>query len=237
LKQKIVQMEPYQCIFIDLDRTLWDFEANAREALEEIYEKHNLSQIFPGFQSFIENYRRYNHRLWEEYRNGKIEKELLKYVRFRLTLKSFGKNDLSLAKKLGREYVDISATKTHLFPHSHEVLSYLRDNYPLYIITNGFQEVQLKKIRNSGLEGYFEGIITSERAGVQKPHEDIFLYALEQAGTDAKHSLMIGDDVEGDIRGARAIGMDQVLFNPGQKEHRENPTYEIGSLLELKDIL
>ena len=161
-------MARYKCIFLDLDRTLWDFEANAHEAFREIYDQFNLERIFSGFDHFHDTYRRFNRQLWQDYRDGKIEKEALKYVRFHLTLKAFGKNDLDLARKLGESYVNISATQTQLFPHSHEVLSYLKARYPLYIITNGFQEVQLKKISNSGLDKYFDGIITSERAGDRK---------------------------------------------------------------------
>lgn len=230
-------MNTYKCIFWDLDRTIWDFEANALEAFRELYEKYNLGRIFPDFDTFHDTYRRLNRQLWEDYRNGKIEKEVLKYVRFHLTLKAFGKNDLALARQLGQDYMEFSATKTQLFPNSHEVLSYLREKYRLYIITNGFQEIQLKKIRNSGLEEYFEGIITSEKAGVQKPHEEIFLYALQKAGVKASESLMIGDDMEGDILGARALGMDQVYFNPDKKPHPEHPTYEIASLKELMKVL
>jgi len=230
-------MIKYKCIFWDLDRTLWDFEANAMEAFQELYKKYNLARIFPDFDTFHDTYRRLNRQLWEDYRNGKIEKEVLKYVRFHLTLKAFGKNDLELARKLGQDYMEVSANKTQLFPNSHEVLSYLRERYRLYIITNGFQEVQIRKIRNSGLEEYFEGIITSEKAGVQKPHEEIFLYALEKAGVKAPESLMIGDDMEGDILGARALGMDQVYFNPDKKPHQQQPTYEITSLKELMEVL
>ena len=230
-------MPQYTCIFLDLDRTLWDFEANARDAFLDMYEMYNLGSIFPDFETFNQTYRRFNRQLWEDYRNGKIAKEALKYVRFQMTLEAFGKNDLQLAKKLGEDYVAISATKTRVFPHSHEVLSYLKHRYRLFIITNGFEEVQYKKIRNSGLDNYFEGIITSEQAGVQKPHEEIFLYAMQQAGVTAKESLMIGDDIEGDINGAQALGLDQVFFNPQKKNHQAHPTYEIHSLLELKQIL
>ncbi len=230
-------MRNYTCIFLDLDRTLWDFEANAREAFLEMFDQYNLQKIFTDFETFHQTYRRFNRQLWEDYRNGKIDKERLKYVRFLLTLQAFGKDDAELARQLGEDYVAISATKTQLFPHSHEVLSYLKGKYRLYIITNGFQEIQLKKISNSKLGGYFDGIITSERAGVQKPHAEIFQYALRQAGAEASASLMIGDDIEGDILGAQALGMDQMLFNPESKVHQAKPTFEIHSLLEIKQIL
>lgn len=229
-------MRKYQHIFFDLDRTIWDFEANAKEAFQEIYVHHNLSIIFPDFDTFHSAYRKYNAQLWEKFRNGAINKEDLKHVRFYLTLKEFGKDDRELAKKLGEDYVNISARKTHLFPNSHEVLSYLKQKYKLYIITNGFHEVQIKKIENSNLRKYFQKIITSETAGVQKPHEQIFRYALEQANAKIEEAIMIGDDIEGDIKGAKAIGLDQVFFNPNRLTHYIEPTFEIQSLKELKNI-
>ena len=229
-------MRKYKHIFFDLDRTIWDFEANAREAFQEIYTKHQLSRIFPDFETFHSTYRKHNAQLWEKFRNGEIKKEDLKYIRFHLTLKEFGKDDLNLSKQLGEDYMNFSARKTHLFPDSHEVLSYLKDKYHLYIITNGFHEVQLKKIENSDLKKYFRRIITSEIAGVQKPHEDIFRYALNEANAKKEEAIMVGDDIEGDIKGAKAIGLDQVFFNPRGIKHYVEPTFEVQSLKELKEI-
>ena len=227
----------YKSIFIDLDRTLWDFEANAKDTFLEMYDKYNLKVISTDFETFHETYRKINKQLWEEYRNGNIKKEVLKYRRFELTLQEFGVNDTTLARNLGDDYVNLSSEKTKLFPDTHSVLAYLKTKYNLYIITNGFEEVQLKKIKNCHLDQYFHQIITSEKAGVQKPHADIFQYALQMASANADTSLMIGDDLEGDIKGARAQGMDQVFFNPNYMSHDEQCTYEIHALKELKEIL
>ncbi|MEF8845903.1 MAG: YjjG family noncanonical pyrimidine nucleotidase [Bacteroidales bacterium] len=229
-------MRSYKHIFFDLDRTLWDFETNAKEAFKEIFDLYKLSRIFQDFETFHSVYNKHNGKLWEKFRNGDITKKDLKYRRFYLTLKEYGKDDLKLAKQLGEEYMKISARKTRLLPHSHEVLSYLQDKYFLYIITNGFHEAQLKKIENSDLRKYFEKIITSDSAGVQKPHGQIFRHALKQANARTEEAIMVGDDIEGDIKGARDIGLDQVFFNPEGKTHYIEPTFEIRSLIELKTI-
>lgn len=227
----------YKCVFFDLDRTLWDFESNARDTFIEMYDKHNLNVIFPDFDTFNETYRGINKQLWEEYRNGNIEKEVLKYKRFQLTLEEFGYQDENLAKKLGEDYVTLSANKTKLFPDTHSTLAYLKNKYNLYIITNGFHEVQLKKIKNCKLEKYFQKIITSEKAGTQKPHIDIFHFALEEANTEAEKSIMVGDDLEGDVKGAKSAGIDQVFFDPKYQSHKEECTYEIHAIKELQQIL
>lgn len=229
-------MAKYKHIFFDLDRTLWDFEANALDTFKELYQKYQLNTCCPDFETFHSIYRTINRELWQDYRDGKIEKNVLKYQRFYLTLKQFGKDDISLARKLGEDYVTLSGEKTKLFPYTHEILSYLKKKYNLYIITNGFEEVQYKKINNCNLESYFQKVITSEKAGVQKPHQKIFQYALSVTGANKEESIMIGDDLEGDIRGAKDFGMDQVYFNPHHKPHQFNSTFEISSLKELEKI-
>ncbi|MFO8234753.1 MAG: YjjG family noncanonical pyrimidine nucleotidase [Bacteroidales bacterium] len=231
-------MSTYKHIFFDLDRTLWDFEANSLEAFKDLFDKYNLNSIFPDLSSFHKLYRQINKQLWQDYREGLIEKQILIYKRFYLTLKHFGHDDLELAKQIGDDYVSFSAEKTKLFPYAHEALGYLKNKYYLYIITNGFEEVQYKKIRNCHLEQYFKKIITSEKAGVQKPHQRIFKYALSLANANQENSLMVGDDFEGDIRGAKAVGIDQIYFNPNQSPTTvEKATYEIDSLLQLVDLL
>ena len=229
-------MHPYKHIFFDLDRTLWDFEANALDTFKELFSIYELNKLVPDFDSFHRSYRKINRQLWQDYREGQIKKQVLKYKRFYLTLKEFGTDDVALAKKLGDDYVTLSGEKTKLFPHAMEALKYLQDKYNLHIITNGFEEVQFKKIKNCKLEPYFKKIITSEKAGVQKPHQQIFEYALNEADAKKEESVMIGDDLEGDIKGARAFGIDQVYFNPHNHTHNIDVTYEIHSLLELKDI-
>jgi len=146
----------YKHIFFDLDMTLWDFEKNAFEAYEEIFERFNLHQLgIQNLDSFLKVYFEHNDNLWEMYRNGKIDKNNLRSERFRLTLIDFGIDEPSLAKMIGDEYVSISPLKTNLFPNTHEVLEYLRTRYHLHIITNGFDEVQHPKLRHSALDKYF----------------------------------------------------------------------------------
>jgi len=228
----------YKHIFFDLDRTLWDFETTALEAFEIIFDKYNLSQF--GVKSgkhFHDAYTLHNERLWNLYRVGEITKEVLKGKRFHLTLQEFGVNDKDLAEKIGDDYTTISPKLVNLFPNSIEILEYLHDKYNLHIITNGFSEVQAVKLSSSGMDKYFQKIITSEDAGVKKPDLRIFKYALEIAKATSGESLMIGDDYEVDIVGAQNVGLDQVYFNPQQLNNNNGCTYEIQNLIELKEFL
>jgi len=231
-------MKKYKHIFFDLDRTLWDFEKNAHEAYAEIYQEFKLKELgVPSIDDFVKNYLHHNEILWALYRDGKIEKVYLKSRRFELTLQDFGIDDPQLAKKIGEAYVTISPQKTNLFPNAHEILAYLNKKYPLHIITNGFEEVQDSKLKNSKLGQYFQHIITSEAAGCKKPTRCIFDFALETVGTSADECVMIGDDFEVDIVGATENGIDAIFFNPEKVTHNGGATFEIQDLIELKEIL
>ena len=134
-------------------------------------------------------------------------------------------------------YLFKSPRKPHVIEGAHETLSYLKSKYALHILTNGFSEVQFVKVENSGLAPFFETIITSEMAGFQKPKPEIFYYILEKTGAEKEETLMIGDDLEADILGAKNVGIDQIFVNFEKKPHREKPLHEVNSLLEILEIL
>ncbi len=229
---------PYEHIFFDLDRTLWDFETNSHETLSELAHKYKLSEKgVASIDEFIAEYIGINERMWDEYRKGLIDKTALRYNRFYETLNNYKITDRNLSENIANDYLSVSPLKTNLFPHTIEVLQYLHQKYTLHIITNGFEEVQHIKIKNCGIEHYFDEIITSERAGFKKPDVRIFQYSLNVAKAHPANSLVIGDNLEADIVGARSAGLHQVYFNPCGEKHEEDITYEIKSLRELLNFL
>tara|TARA_B100001057_G_scaffold474925_1_gene541113 strand:+ start:358 stop:1050 length:693 start_codon:yes stop_codon:yes gene_type:complete len=229
----------YKHLFFDLDRTLWDFEKNSHEVLLELYQRYDLlNKGIVDSKVFIERYKYHNEKLWDLYRQNKIEKDKLRDERFKITLNEFGINSQELANNLGEDYVAYCPKKTNLFPYVHSTLNYLKDRYSLHIITNGFEEVQYQKLENSNLIDYFEQIITSEQVGFKKPSQQIFKFSMLKAFAKPSDSLMIGDDLHADILGAKDIGMAQVFFNPLKHEHSYSEiTYEINCLSELEELL
>ncbi len=230
-------MKKYRHIYFDLDHTLWDYKANAYEAFRDIYDKYELHKQIDRLDSFMEVFIKYNDLLWDQYRRGEVKKKFLMTERFVLTLGEFGIKNHGLAEKIGLDYITLSPYKTNVLPYTHEVLPYLFTRYNLYILTNGFNEVQFIKLKESGLTSFFKKVITSENAGYQKPRKEIFEYALKSVNAKKTESLMIGDDLKVDVIGARDFGIDQVYFNPEGKEHTEKVTFEIASLKELENIL
>lgn len=228
----------YKHLFFDLDRTLWDFERNSSETLNELYILNDLhSKGVLSAELFIQTYKAHNESLWVKYREGQIEKDELRTSRFDLSLQEFGINNKDLANQIGQQYISSCPLKTHLFPNTVETLIYLKKKYDLHIITNGFEEVQYIKLEQSNLLHFFDQVITSEQLGCKKPDSKIFKHALLKAFAQPYESLMIGDDLPVDILGAKNVGIDQVYFNPNKTEHKEILTFEIHSLNQLTDIL
>jgi putative hydrolase of the HAD superfamily len=228
-------VKKYKHIYFDLDRTIWDFDGNSYHTLKDILEKFDLSNIDPD--DFYKAYSYFNEQHWAMFREGKINKENLRLERFIKTLDKFGISNRELAEKISIEYIRIGPTRTGLVPYAREILEELSANYSLYIITNGFIDIQTNKLKNSSVYSYFKRIFTSEHAQTSKPNRGIFEYALSTVNAKKKESLMIGDDLEVDILGALAYGIDQVFYNPLGLQHNVQVTYEIRSLMELKEIL
>lgn len=231
-------MKRYVHVFFDLDRTLWDFDAAAEVAFERVYEQYNLKNLgIPSAHDFHEVYHPLNERLWELYRADKISKDELSRTRFLKPLEHYGIHDEELADRLSKDYVYWSPRIVRLVPGAMELLEYLKPKCHLHLITNGFQEVQDVKLSLSGMKPFFESLTVSEEVGVKKPNPEIFRYALRKARAAAEESLMIGDEMAVDIDGARAVGMDTLLFNPKRETVDGERTYEVHDLREIKKVL
>lgn len=228
----------YKHLFFDLDHTLWDFETNSKETLREIFYKHELDKkLTPHFDAFSQRYSYHNKRLWNRYHHGYITQQELRWKRMWLALVDFKEGSETLARQLAAEYLTILPTKTALFPYTSEIIQYLlQKNYQLHLITNGFEEVQISKLRNSNIDAHFTHIITSEKAMSLKPHKAIFDYALGLAKATHTESIMIGDNLDADIKGAMDAGLDTVFVNHINEITNIKPTYTIHHLQELESI-
>jgi putative hydrolase of the HAD superfamily len=228
----------YKHLFFDLDHTLWDFEANSRQTLQELYQTLGLADRgIPDFDRFHKSYIVHNDKLWERYRNGYIRVDELRWKRMWLTLLDFNIGDEPLARRMGEQFLDALPTRRILFPYTIEILTYLRNKgYQLHLITNGFEKTQHSKLQYSGLSGYFGEVITSEGSNSLKPHKEIFEYAFRKTGADPAGSIMLGDSIEVDIQGAMNAGIDQVYVNHLGVPPAIKPTYTVSSLKELEKI-
>ena len=230
---------PYKDLFFDLDHTIWDFELNSKETLWDLHLKYELeAKGINNFDEFYSIYSVHNHKLWDRYSKGFIKQEELRWKRIYLSLLDYKIADEALSKEMSVDYLDILPNKKNLFPYTIEILDYLKNkDYKMHLITNGFESVQFKKIKNSGLQDYFIEVITSEASNSLKPQKEIFEYALKNANASVEKSIMIGDNESADIQGGINIGMDTIFVNHIQVVPTIPATYTITHLKELENIL
>ncbi len=228
----------YRHLFFDLDHTLWDFEANARVTLQDIYQELALeARGVHDFDLFYTNYLAHNERLWDRYRKGFLKQEELRIKRMKLALLDFKIGDDKLAAQMSARFLDLLPTRTILFPDTISILDYLRDKgYEMHLITNGFEKIQHLKLQHSGLTQFFGEVITSEGSNSLKPNKEIFEYAFRKTNSSPSTSIMIGDTPEVDIQGAINAGIDQVFVNHIGLETAISATYTVRGLKELENI-
>lgn len=229
-------MKEVNNIFFDLDHTLWDFDKNSDLTFFKILEKNNLNI---DVSRFLNSYHPINRKYWELYRENKVSKADLRYYRLSDTFKklNYDIND-DLINQLAIDYIEHLSDFNHLIPDTLIVLNSLKSNYRMHIITNGFKEVQKRKLEKSKLIQYFDSVTISEDVGVKKPHKLIFDHALTAANANVENSVMIGDNFNADILGALGVGMKAIYydFHKTNEQERENLII-IKNLKELIKIL
>jgi len=245
-------LKKYTHLFFDLDGTLWDLKRNTRAAMEELFARHSNQIGHLDFEYFFQRYHHHNDQVWSLYRQDKIKKDELRFVRFERAFADLSHQaSFDFVDRFSLDFLEVAPRQSLTMDGAHQLLDYCKGKYFMHIITNGFIEVQGHKMKAASLDNYFEQLIFSEHVGVRKPHPNIFHYALEKAGARVEESLMIGDDWEADILGARDFGMDQAFLSVKEDEqnlinashgnspvrHNYKPTYTLHSLADLMEIL
>ena len=233
----------YKDLFIDFDDTLYDTHGNAVIALRETFEAFHLGQFFPDPQVFYDAYWTANIDLWSRYSKGEITRDYLIVERFRRPLSEGHEIDVTEAfcLEVGDCFLDFCSSKPGVIEGAHELMDYLKQRgYRMHMTSNGFHEVQYKKLAACGLRDYFDTIILSEDAGANKPSPLYFDYALKTSGAMRQTTLMIGDNLQSDILGALNAGLDAMLFNRwaiNQADIPQTPTFVVDTLRDIKEIL
>ena len=210
-------MNDIKWVWVDLDDTIWDFRGNSWETLGELYYQEGLDAYFVSVDDWREKYFEYNHSLWPLYNAGKITKEYLQVERFRKVLADAGypqEQVMAKSQELDPKYLSILGTKSQLVDGAREMLQYIKDKgYKIGLISNGFYEVQFRKMKSSQIDCFFDVVVLSDDIGVNKPDRRIFDYALRKAGATAEESIIIGDNPDADIKGAVDAGWKAIYFN------------------------
>ena len=234
-------MKKYTDLFIDFDDTLYDTHGNAVIALGELFDALHLERWFPDAQVFYDRYWETNIDLWTRYSRGEITRDCLIVERFRRPL-SYGQGlepSIDYCLEASDLFLDFCSSKPGLVAGARELMDYLKGRgYRMHMCSNGFHEVQYKKLRACGLRDFFDTIILSEDAGANKPSKVFFDYAFRQTGAQRETTLMIGDNFQTDILGAKRAGLDTAYFNRYPDYPAPEPvTYEVTRLSQLMDVL
>ena len=223
-------------IFWDLDHTLWDFDRNSDLTFFKILNENNIKV---DISLFLKAYHPINREYWDLYRLNKVSKAHLRFYRLSDTFKELNVEvPEKLISKLTVDYINHLSDFNYLIPNALTILEKFHLNYNMHIITNGFKEVQKKKLEKSGLLKYFKTITISENIGFKKPSKEIFLHAITKANTVIENSVMIGDNFNADIIGAKSIGMKAIYYNFHKiKKQQLDGVLKINDLSELEGIL
>lgn len=228
-----------QHIFFDLDNTLWDHRRNAYLTIKDLFEKEEITLKYSiDFEEFHSVYHEINEKLWEQIRDGEINKEYLRKHRFYDTFNRFGIDDLELSMFFEEHFLDKILNYNFLVEGAEYILEYLKTkNYTLHIISNGFQEVTERKCILSGIDHYFQTITSADSVGVRKPEPAIFDYSLGLSKAKKEESILIGDDWIADVIGAQQFGMDVIFFDVLNENKEAENLKVIKHLLQIKDYL
>ena len=229
-------MQKIKNIFFDLDHTLWDFDKNSDLTFFKILQKNNIKI---DVNKFLFEYHPINRKYWDMYRENRVSKSDLRFFRLSDTFNKLNyKVDDDIINKLAIDYIEYLSDFNNLIPDTFLVLEELKLKYNMHIITNGFKEVQRRKLEKSKLIHYFKTVTISEDVGVKKPDKLIFEHAIFSAKAKIENSIMIGDNYHADILGASALGMRAIYFNfhKTDEQRREN-VIVIENLKEILQIL
>ncbi|WP_326981277.1 YjjG family noncanonical pyrimidine nucleotidase [Chryseobacterium sp. MYb264] len=228
-----------QHIFFDLDNTLWDHRRNAYLTIKDLFDKEEIALKYNiNFDEFHSVYHEINEKLWEDIRDGIIDKEYLRKHRFYDTFKRFNVDDSELAMYFEEHFLDKILNHNELVEGAEYILEYLKaKNYVLHIISNGFKEVTERKCILSGIDKYFQTITSADTVGVRKPRPEIFEYSLNLSDAIKENSILIGDDWVADVTGAQNFGMDVIFFDVFNENPQQEGLKSIKHLLQIKDFL
>ncbi len=221
-------------VFLDLDDTILDFHKAEAEAIRDTFEAVGIEPD----ERLTERYSVINRAHWEMLERGELTREEVLFGRFVCLYRELG---VDISPEATQAVYERKLSEKHPFMENAQwLLGELYGRYKLYVASNGTAIVQDKRIAESGIAGYFDGIFISQRIGCDKPRREFFEGCFRQIeGFSRDEAIIVGDSLTSDILGGINAGIKTCHFNPrGRKNSTDiKPDYEIKSLIELPELL
>ena len=227
-------MKKYSFLLFDADNTLLDFDENERTSLTDTFRVFGI----PFDEDTIRLYHGINLMYWKMLSEKKISKEELLIKRFATLFERIGVDADPVATE--NHYRTLLGKGCQVVPGALEVCRKLRNDYRLYVITNGVASTQHSRLEGSGVAALMDGIFLSEKLGIEKPNAGFFekvFAAISPA--DLSEIMIVGDSLTSDIRGGMNAGIRTCWYNPEKKPLPDAYTADliISDLRELTGFL
>lgn len=219
-------------VLIDLDDTLLDFGAASRASLQGLFTQRGR----PLTEAEIDAFEAINDSCWKALERGELTRAQLSHRRFAEFLACLGMQDDPMA--CNTAFRAGLAESAVLLPGAMELCRALTGRVELYVVTNGFLDTQMKRIRAAGLEGLLDGVFASQSLGCEKPGAGFFDAVFDRIGREKRGSTVIlGDSLSSDMQGGKAYGLATCWFNPAGGADTVGCDYEIRRLGEFLPLL
>ena len=230
----IDRMWDYDILLFDADRTLLDFDQSEFMALKQVFGEYGIE--FNDARHC--KYSRINQGLWDQHELGLISRDRLIYKRFEdFFLQENMKID---SVEIEERYQFLLSENAYLIDGALELIKDLSEKYDIYIVTNGVNETQMKRLVATEIEKYVKDIFISDEIGYQKPSKEFFDIVFSRIHNFNKsRAIIIGDSLTSDIKGGNNAGVDTCWYNPLKLPQNIDVdiTFEIDSLELLRQNL
>ncbi len=193
-------------VYFDIDDTLLDHQAAERKALADVRTRYLAVFGSHSIDELQDTYHAINAPLWRKYAEGEIGKQTVQQQRFERLLEAVGAPHAD-ATLVARYYMQRYAEHWTFIPGARETFEAVAQHHPVGVMTNGFAEVQEKKLdRFPILREESEAVVICEEVGTLKPDPEVFEHATEAAGVSPEDVLYVGDSYRSDVQGAQPVG-------------------------------
>jgi len=226
-------------VIFDIDNTLYNYEKANGKAIEQLC-RYAKEQFGAEPEEFLERVNESNREI-----AGRLGKDNAaihsRTIRFQNLLEAWGKPLFPHVEAMYHAYWDTLIRESGPEPGAVACMEKLRDmGITIGIGTDMTAMMQYKKLKAFGFAPFVSHIVTSQEAGVEKPHPDFMALCVRKAGMKPGECAFVGDHFRKDACGAAACGLHGIWYNPEGKEPpegEERPAQRFGEIRHFDELV